>query len=69
MLMQSLAVGRAISLPALSAGAAKFACRNTGAYARIRKQFNQPIGQFEGVEDVLARMVGETGAIGHRRRC
>jgi acyl-CoA dehydrogenase len=60
MLMQSLAVGRAISLPALSAGAAKFACRNTGAYARIRKQFNQPIGQFEGVEEVLARMAGES---------
>ncbi len=60
MLMKSLASGRAISLPALSAGAAKFACRNTGAYARIRNQFRQPIGQFEGVEEVLARMVGET---------
>ncbi len=60
MLMKSLASGRAISLPALSAGAAKFACRHTGAYARIRKQFNQSIGQFEGVEEVLARMAGET---------
>jgi acyl-CoA dehydrogenase len=60
MLMKSLASGRAISLPALSAGAAKFACRHTGAYARIRNQFRQPIGQFEGVEEVLARMVGET---------
>lgn len=60
MLMKSLASGRAISLPALSAGAAKFACRNTGAYARIRKQFNQPIGEFEGVAEVLARMAGET---------
>ncbi len=58
MLMQSLATGRSISLPALSVGAAKFICRNTGAYARIRTQFNLPIGAFEGIEEVLARMAG-----------
>jgi len=60
MLMQSLATGRAISLPALSVGAAKFVCRNSGAYARIRTQFNLPIGAFEGIEEVLARMAGTT---------
>ncbi|MGZ8152319.1 MAG: acyl-CoA dehydrogenase [Methylovulum sp.] len=60
MLMQSLATGRAISLPALSVGAAKFTCRNTGAYARIRKQFGLPIGEFEGIQEPLARMAGET---------
>ena len=60
MLMQSLTTGRAISLPALSVGASKFTCRNTGAYARIRKQFNLPIGEFEGIEEALARMAGET---------
>jgi len=32
----------------------------TGAYARIRTQFNLPIGRFEGVETVIARMVGLT---------
>ncbi len=58
MLMQCLATGRAISLPALSVGAAKFICRNSGAYARVRTQFNLPIGAFEGVEEVLARMAG-----------
>lgn len=58
--MQSLATGRAISLPALSVGAAKLICRNTGAYARIRSQFNLPIGAFEGIEEVLARMAGTT---------
>ena len=58
MLMQCLATGRALSLPALSVGAAKFICRNTGAYARIRHQFNLPIGAFEGIEEVLARMAG-----------
>jgi len=60
MLMQSLATGRAISLPALSVGAAKFVCRNSGAYARIRTQFNLSIGAFEGIEEVLARMAGTT---------
>ncbi|MBS3954201.1 MAG: acyl-CoA dehydrogenase [Methylomicrobium sp.] len=59
MLMQSLSTGRAISLPALSTGGVKFACRNSGAYARIRKQFNLPIGEFEGIEEPLARMAGE----------
>lgn len=60
MLMHSLTTGRAISLPALSVAASKFTCRNTGAYARIRKQFNVPIGELEGVEEPLARIAGET---------
>ncbi|MGZ8160339.1 MAG: acyl-CoA dehydrogenase [Methylobacter sp.] len=60
MLMQCLATGRAVSLPALSTGASKMASRNTGAYARIRKQFNLPIGEFEGIEEPLARIAGET---------
>lgn len=67
MLMQSLATGRAVSLPALSAGTAKFTCRNTGAYARIRKQFNISLGEFEGIEEPLARMAGETYIINAAR--
>ncbi len=58
MLMESLGVGRSISLPALSTGAGKMACRATGAYARIRRQFRLPIGQMEGVEEALARIAG-----------
>jgi len=58
MLMESLAAGRAISLPALSCGAGKLAARATGAYARIRRQFKLPIGKFEGVEEALARIGG-----------
>ena len=57
MLMSCLAAGRSISLPATSAAAAKSLLRNTTAYARIRKQFNLPIGYMEGVEEPLARMV------------
>ena len=60
MLMESLAAGRSISLPALSTGAGKLACRGVGAYARIRRQFKLPVGKFEGVEEALARMAGYT---------
>ena len=60
MLVQSLAAGRAISLPALGVAGAKLSSAMTGAYSRIRKQFKMPIGYFEGVEEVLARMAGNT---------
>ena len=60
MLMESLAAGRSISLPALSTGAGKLVSRATGGYARIRKQFKTPIGHFEGVEEPLARIAANT---------
>jgi acyl-CoA dehydrogenase len=60
MLMQSLAAGRAISLPSLGLAGGKMAAHLTGAYARIRKQFGLPIGYFEGVEEPLARIGGRT---------
>ena len=60
MLMESLAAGRSISLPSLSVGAAQLATRVTGAYATIREQFDTPIGHFEGVEELLARIAGYT---------
>src|SRR5690554_37974 len=60
MLMNCLAVGRSISLPAGGTGAAKMASMTTGAYARIRRQFNLPIGEFEGVPEALARIGGNT---------
>ncbi|MFU8877828.1 MAG: acyl-CoA dehydrogenase [Wenzhouxiangellaceae bacterium] len=63
MLIESLSVGRAISLPSSTTGGAKLACMATGAYSRIRKQFNLPIGRFEGVEEALARIGSYTYAI------
>ena len=60
MLVECLAEGRGISLPSLSVGAGKLASRYTGAYAAIRRQFNLPIGQFEGIEKPLARIAGLT---------
>ncbi|MFP5506467.1 MAG: acyl-CoA dehydrogenase [Gammaproteobacteria bacterium] len=58
MLMECLADGRSISLPALSTGAGKLASRATGAYAAVRKQFKLPIGRFDGVREALARIAG-----------
>jgi len=60
MLVECLSVGRGISLPALGAGSGKFASYMTGAYARVRKQFNVSIGKFEGVEEALTRIGGLT---------
>jgi len=56
MLMQSLAAGRAISLPSLGVAGGKMATMMTGAYARIRTQFDVPIGYFGGVEEPLSRI-------------
>jgi acyl-CoA dehydrogenase len=60
MLVEQLSVGRCISLPSSGTGGGKAAVFATGAYARIRRQFNMPVGKFEGVEAVIARMVGYT---------
>jgi len=58
MLVESLSVGRGISLPAVGVAAGKSCARNTGAYAHVRKQFNTSIGKFEGVEEALASIGG-----------
>jgi acyl-CoA dehydrogenase len=60
MLVEQLSVGRCISLPSSATGGAQAAVYASGAYARIRRQFNTPIGSFEGVEQVLARMAART---------
>jgi acyl-CoA dehydrogenase len=60
MLVECLGEGRGISLPALATGAAKVVSRYTGAYARVRREFGLPIGQFEGIEEPLAAALGNT---------
>jgi len=68
MLVECLGEGRGISLPAQSTGAAKLASRYTGAYARIRKQFGLSIGHFEGIEEPLADILGNTYLMDAARR-
>ena len=59
MLMDCLAEGRSVSLPASAVGGAKLAVNAAGAYARIRKQFRVPIAEMGGVQEALARIAGE----------
>ncbi len=68
MLMDCLAAGRAISLPALGTGCAMFCARFAGAYARVRRQFGMAIGRFEGVEEPLARIAGYAYGLDAARR-
>ena len=60
MLMECLAAGRSLSLPALATGASKIVSLTVGAYAGVRRQFKLPIGRFEGIEEPLARLAGNT---------
>lgn len=58
MLVECLSIGRSISLPALGAASASMSYLVTGAFSRIRRQFNVEIGQFEGIEEKLAEIAG-----------
>ncbi|MBL7599312.1 acyl-CoA dehydrogenase, partial [Escherichia coli] len=49
------------------AGAA-LAARTTGAYSRVRQQFRIPIGQFEGVQERLARIAANAYLLDAARR-
>ena len=68
MLVELLSIGRAISLPAMGAACGKMSYRLTGAYSRVREQFNTSIGNFEGVEECLARIAGLTYRLEAMRR-
>jgi len=68
MLMESLGVGRGISLPAQSLGGAKVATRAIGAYTAVRRQFGINIGKFEGIEEPMSRIGGFTYLMDAARR-
>ena len=60
MLMDCLSAGRGISLPANATGGAKLVTRVASSFAKVRQQFGLSIGQFEGVEEPLARIAAST---------
>lgn len=60
MLMEQLAGGRGISLPAGAIGGMKLANTATGAYSMVRQQFGLPIGKMQGVEERVARIAALT---------
>ena len=60
MLMECLAVGRSISLPACAVGSAKLTLNYAGAYSVYRKQFKTMLADMEGVQDKLSSIASET---------
>jgi acyl-CoA dehydrogenase len=60
MLVECLATGRSISLPAISAAYGALCYIGTGAYAALREQFKLSIKEFEGVQASLAQIAGLT---------
>lgn len=68
MLMECLSAGRGISLPAQSAGGAKYFTRVATNHSTIRKQFGLSIGKFEGIEEPLSRIAGMNYAVEAMRR-
>ena len=60
MLMECLAVGRSISLPACAVGNAKLTTNYVGAYSVYRTQFKTMLADMEGVQEKLARIATET---------
>ncbi len=56
MLMECLAAGRGVALPAAMVANAKLGARVAGAYSMLRYQFGLPVGSFEGIEEPLARI-------------
>ncbi|MDZ4833248.1 MAG: acyl-CoA dehydrogenase [Candidatus Melainabacteria bacterium] len=60
MLMEQLAGGRCVSLPAGAVGNLKMGAAAVGAYSMVRSQFNRQIGQMEGIEEKVASIAGMT---------
>ena len=60
MLVESLSIGRGISLPSVSLGGSKFALNVVSSYSSLREQFGLSIDHFEGVEEKIAKIAAFT---------
>jgi acyl-CoA dehydrogenase len=63
MLMECLAAGRAVCLPATANASSKVATYGVWNYARHRRQFKIPLIKMEGIQNKLADMVFHTWLI------
>ena len=63
MLMECLAVGRGVSLPATANGSSKFITHSIMHYINIRRQFNMNIGNMEAVKEKFIDMYLNTWII------
>lgn len=60
MLVESLSIGRGISLPSVSLGGSKLALKTVASYTQLREQFGLNIASFEGVEEKIAHIAALT---------
>ncbi len=60
MLVESLSIGRGISLPSVSLGGSKLALNIVSSYSNLREQFGLSISHFEGVEEKIAKIAAFT---------
>jgi acyl-CoA dehydrogenase len=60
MLMEQLAGGRMVSLPAGAIGGAKAVAAVTGPYSMVRQQFGIPIGRMEGIDEKVGKIAALT---------
>ncbi|WP_447528738.1 acyl-CoA dehydrogenase [Vreelandella sp. TE19] len=56
MLVECLSIGRCITLPSGATGTARYALGWSGGFTRVRRQFNVPVAEMEGVQEPLAKM-------------
>jgi acyl-CoA dehydrogenase len=68
MLMECLAAGRAISLPALGSAMQQTSLFVANGYGQVREQFGLPIGRFDAIAGVIAEMACELFATDAARR-
>ncbi|MDW5443103.1 acyl-CoA dehydrogenase [Polaromonas sp. SM01] len=68
MLMECLAAGRAISLPALGAATQQASLFVANGYGQVREQFGLPIGRFDAIAGLIAGMAAELYATDAARR-
>jgi acyl-CoA dehydrogenase len=68
MLMECLAAGRAISLPALGSAMQQTSLFVANGYGQVREQFGLPIGRFDAIAGVIAEMACELYATDAARR-
>ncbi|BAK73798.1 acyl-CoA dehydrogenase [Arcobacter sp. L] len=60
MLVESLSIGRGISLPSVSLGGSKLALNVVASYSQLREQFGLSINHFEGIEEKIAKITALT---------
>lgn len=59
MLIECLSVGRSVTLPSGASGSGRYMLGMAGGFTRIRRQFNVPVAEMEGVQEPLARIAAK----------